>query len=464
MKSIIYRLKKGIRKGVLLTLVAILSLSTIPTPTYAAEDKYACDALYYSGNDVLFYNPCEDSCGAANQSGTLKGVDNVEKVWNFFASKGLTPEATAGIMGNFSQESYFDPAIKQGEILDAIPIEGDGTTGYGLAQWTYKSRQAGLFTRMKAVGLDKYLGQGWGAREKNREIPPDDIDKLLEVELTYAWEGDSTKVSDLKDKLNELTTVEGNNGTTVYFHNTYENSADDATQIQERVDDAKAILAKFGGGSTSGGGACAGNGQLGGVKTLEDAIPWALRFVSDTKAEYEGTHINPSGTEMNEGDNPKYVYNFGHGSGSYCWNAADCGQCVALSGWFVHKQTTSEFLFENGGYIVDNYKNRGLPTGTEPRPFSVFSVKSGGAGHTGVVLGVLENGEVITAEANWGSGGQVVVWQGNIQSRYAGNELTFAYFDDTLANEAKAVMDGQSGGSDTKKSTNPSRPINPGMF
>lgn len=429
-------------KGAFLTLLAIaLTISVIPFQQVNAQDAYACDELYYGQNDVLFYNPCEDVCASAEQMGTtLKGVDNTEKIWNFYASKGLEPVAIAGIMGNFSQESFFDPAIKQNETLKAIPLAGDGVTGYGLAQWTYKARQKLLFDQMYTAGVSKYLGQGWGAREINKDIPGADLDKLLEVQLNFSWDGDSTKIKDLADKLNSTTSVRGNDGSTVYFHNAYENSSDTAAEIQERVDDAEKILTKFGSLNAVNGGACLSNLQLGGVKTLQDAIPWAKKYVADTKTEYQGT-LNVNGTERNDGTNPIYVYLFGHGSGSYCWNAADCGQCVALSGWFVRKQTTDkEFLYQDGGYIVDRYENAGLPTGREPRPFSVFSAKSSSAGHTGVVLGVLENGDVITAEANWGSDGSVVVWQGNIQDRYAGKDLKFAYFDDRLANEAAAAM------------------------
>lgn len=426
-----------IKISVLVFVLSVGFLSVLPMSSVSAESTLACDELYYGANDVLFFNPCEDVCAAGTTANTLKGVDNVEKIWNFYAGKGLTPVAIAGIMGNFSQESTFDPAVKQDQTLKAIPLTGDGSTGYGIAQWTSQGRQAGLFKKMQEAGLAKYLDEGWGASEKNKEIPATDIDKLLEVELNYSWEGDSTPISSLAKDLNATSSVEGDGGSTVLFHNRFEVSADTASQIQERVVDALAIYQKFGGTSTAGGDACQSNLTLGGVQKLDDAIAWAKKYVEDTKTKYQGT-LNVNGSDRSDGTNPKFVYNFGHNSGSYCWNAADCGQCVALSGWFVSTQTKdSSFLYDNGGYIVDRYEAAGLPTGTSPRPFSIFSAKSSKAGHTGLVLGVLENGEVITAEANWGSDGSIVVWQGNIQSRYSGKDLKFAYFDDRLANDAE---------------------------
>ena len=85
--------------------------------------------------------------------------------------------------------------------------------------------------------------------------------------------------------------------------------------------------------------------------------------------------------------------------------------CVSFSYWFVsaftdasEKGATSSNLLGNGSYIADT----GLPgigwqNGNDPKPLSVF----GGAGssawsHTGVVVGTLEDGDVITIEAAYG--------------------------------------------------------------
>lgn len=426
-----------IRKIAFYLTAFVLALSIIPLsqPSTASAAETACDNLYYASNDVLFFNACEETCSEEGSSTAIKGVDNIEKIWNFYTSKGLTPVATAGIMGNFSQESEFDPAIKQNETSKTLPVTGDGVTGYGLAQWTFQARQAGLFKKMQEAGIGKYLESPWGPREKNREIPAEDIDKLLEVQLNYSWDGDTTTISSFADKINSFETVDGDNGSAVFFHAAYEGSSDNAEQIKERVADAKTILANFSNKASPSGEGC-GTGTLGGVSNLDDAVAWAKKYVSDTKEEYKDT-LDVSGTELSNGENPKFVYNFGHGSGSYCWNAADCGQCVALTGWFVTTQTTDkEFLYENGGAIVDRYEAAGLPTGREPKPFSIFSAKSSAAGHTGVVLGVLENGDVITAEANWDSNGSVGVWRGDIKKRFAGKDLKFAYFDDRLSGDA----------------------------
>ena len=52
--------------------------------------------------------------------------DNAKKIWAFFTSKGYSPAATAGILGNLWQESKFNPAAIQGN--------GQGPAA-GIAQW-----------------------------------------------------------------------------------------------------------------------------------------------------------------------------------------------------------------------------------------------------------------------------------------------------------------------------------------
>lgn len=52
--------------------------------------------------------------------------DNAKKIWAFFTSKGYSPAATAGILGNLWQESKFNPAAIQGN--------GKGPAA-GIAQW-----------------------------------------------------------------------------------------------------------------------------------------------------------------------------------------------------------------------------------------------------------------------------------------------------------------------------------------
>lgn len=409
--------------GVVLAFLFSSSVST--TFGLTSEQK----KLYQSGIFYFDIKTNEALCGGSSGQ-TVSGEGKAEIVWNFFTGKGLTPVATAGIMGNFNQESTgFDPARKQSSTTKAIPAGGDGTTGFGIAQWTSpKERQSGLFAKMKEAGLEKYHGAGWGHPEINKDMPLADIQKLLLIELDYAWEGDTTKVMDIADQLNAAQTTTGDSGSTVLFHKLFERSDDNASQIQERVDDATGFLGQYEG--TTGTSSCAG--ELGGVATMEDAIPWAMRFIEDTKAEYNGA-AKATATLIKDPKNQGSIMSlatFPDASSEFvCWGAYGCDECTTLSGWFVTKMTGYTYGGGNGGEVVGNLKAKGVPTGTEPRPFSVFSYDTGSFGHTGVVLGTLGNGMVITLENNWPTD-TLSIRQYDIKKDYPG--ATFAYVGDKL--------------------------------
>lgn len=409
-------------------------VALLPPPT-ALGLSSAQRNLYNSGIytfDIATDQATNAACGGS-ASATVSGSNNAEMIWNYLTgTRQLTPIAAAGIMGNFSQESGLDPAIKQNKTTRAIPDGGDGKTGFGLAQWTTPpQRQAGLFTKMREAGLQQYYGAGWGNPEKDKDMPIEDIKKLITIELDYAWEGDTTKIKDIAEQLKAAPSEKGDNGSTVLFHKLFERSADGAAQIQQRVTDASGFLQKYGG--TTGTTSCAG--ELGGVTKTEDAIPWAMKFIEDTKAKYDGaapatatqlpnpkTTPNGSGSIMN-------LATFPESTSFICWGAYGCDECVTLSGWFVTNMTGYTFGGGNGGDVVGNLKAKGVSTGSDPRPFSVFSYDTGSFGHTGVVLGVLGDGTAITLEDNWVSN-TVSIRQYDIKKSYP--NATFAYVADKL--------------------------------
>lgn len=376
-----------------------------------------------------FYGEEKDGVGAAETcglTGTSAGMSNKEQVWTYLARKGLKSIAIAGMMGNFKEENAsFDPATKQNYTTVAIPSSGDGITGYGIAQWTYKERQAKLFKKIDEAGLSKYYGEKYGNPDLNKElISKEDNDKLLLVELDFMWNDDTTPVKSLAEELNKKTSVAGDNGSTVFFHNTYENSDDNAAGIQERVDSAKEILAELGSNSC---------GTLGGVSSVEDAIPWADKFVEAISTRF-GAQTSPLRGGVAMGDGKSY-YSVADGTTCTFDTSMGCEQCTALSGWFVATMTEYTYAGGDGDAVVGNLDARGVPTGKDPKPFSVFSMTAGNVGnqygHTGVVLGVLENGDVITLENNWPSG-KVSIRQYNITKDYP--NVTFAYVGNKMKN------------------------------
>tara|TARA_R110000868_G_scaffold368852_1_gene631977 strand:- start:2043 stop:5867 length:3825 start_codon:yes stop_codon:yes gene_type:complete len=80
--------------------------------------------------------------GTAGGAGNINGAPGAvpSKVWDFFTGKGLAPHQVAGIMGNVSAESAFDP--------NAV---GDGGTSFGLFQH-HAGRGKGLLGAVGGVG------------------------------------------------------------------------------------------------------------------------------------------------------------------------------------------------------------------------------------------------------------------------------------------------------------------------
>lgn len=93
---------------------------------------------------------------------------------------GLTPVASAGIVGNGMIESNMDPTIIEGGgHANEIPV--NGTHGYGIFQYTSADRQQGLADFAKSLGISS------GSPEAQfqymlKELGPDGINKLNSFE------------------------------------------------------------------------------------------------------------------------------------------------------------------------------------------------------------------------------------------------------------------------------------------
>lgn len=110
---------------------------------------------------------------------SLKGSTNEEKIWNYLKANGLSDSGVAGLMGNLYAESGLIPTNLQNTYESKLRCTDDSYTaavdggtyrnfaedcaGYGLAQWTYRTRKAALLAYAQAEGksigdLDMQLG------------------------------------------------------------------------------------------------------------------------------------------------------------------------------------------------------------------------------------------------------------------------------------------------------------------
>ena len=74
--------------------------------------------------------------------------DNAENIWTYFRGKGLTEEATAGILGNLTQESYVNP----GQIGHNYSVT-DPYSPKGLMMWTTTGAIDQLYDYTSNLGL-----------------------------------------------------------------------------------------------------------------------------------------------------------------------------------------------------------------------------------------------------------------------------------------------------------------------
>jgi hypothetical protein len=206
-----------VHRVVYTTLIALLSVVGVGTKVFALDEQF------YSGNDILYYDPDGTLCASPSGSSTvITGNDNSEIIFKYLTGKGLTGEQAAGILGNLQQESGFNPAKIQGGAIapdDYTPVNG---VGFGLAQWTFNSRQRPL------VDLGKLSG---------RKITD------LQLQMDFLWQELTGPYASALSNLKNETTPER---AAYVFHRDYEGSADsEAFVLQVRGGNAKTLFEKY---------------------------------------------------------------------------------------------------------------------------------------------------------------------------------------------------------------------------
>lgn len=177
--------------------------------------------------------------GAGGGMGGLQGSGDVQsQVWQFFAGKGLKPHQIAGIMGNISQESAFNPLAV-----------GDAGQAYGLFQ--HNDRKGALFG---AIGGKQNLGN-------------------VQAQLDFAWRELMTSENGAYQRLMASKTVGEATGAFAGFERPRGWSAANPMGSDgwaNRLGAAEQAMAKFGATTTL------ATGQLGTMGTGFDKFGQAL--------------------------------------------------------------------------------------------------------------------------------------------------------------------------------------------
>lgn len=229
--------------------------------------------------------------------GSSGDVSGGKPIANFLSGKNISKEGIAGVIGNLSVESRLDPAtvqdgfgvsssdyvngIKSGSI-SRDQFANDGM-GFGLAQWTYPSRKAGLYD---------YLG-------------PENIDSMS-GQLEYLWKELTEGYPNVVKALQSISDV---GEATELFMNDFENPG--APNFDKRLADAQAAYNSYDKGTPFVPEDQPANIHKGEAIIPKDNNPFgdieemAKRFVIDETRQYVPSQLKPVFDILTKGSNKK---------------------------------------------------------------------------------------------------------------------------------------------------------------
>ena len=243
-------------------------------------------ASIFNGKQVDMY-ATTDTSTSTTTGGTvdISGSANTRQaVWDFFTGMGYSKEATAGIMGNFQQESGIDPKIIQG---------GGKGPAAGIAQWENYNKKSARWADLNNYAQSK--GKDWTDLQTQLEF----VHKELEGSAPDTYTASLLKKRGGIEKLKSLTNVKD---AVHMFEETFERAG--KPMWENRYKYANSIYNEFAG---------SGNAGAGGYATATSAesapsdgsIPssmngWAYYKQGDPKwqEDINGKKIGPSGCGM----------------------------------------------------------------------------------------------------------------------------------------------------------------------
>ena len=338
-------------------------------------------------------------CTCSTGIDTLSGGSNKEMVWDWLIKKGMSEIGAAGIMGNMSVESGFNPFRLQvaDENYDTLTSNDGYDKAFGLAQWDGGRRVevlkylANLDQSYKAF-IDKKYGEEAESYKFAEDEQPGITEKFIIAELDFLYKestGGGNRPTTWKSMLTATSPTDAANK----FEEVFEGSVRPAGGSQ--VGEAIKIYNEFKSGTSDPG-----------VYRTSDSTGCG----SD-----ENTTVSEEGG-LTESQAKKLVMNYGanvdndsaNTVGSAYWNLCNGGgsNCVTFSRFFINKfsESPAPSPMGNGKDVVQKLGESGVPTGNTPKPFAIFSWSNSTNGHTGVILGI--NGDTaIIGEASCSSVG-----------------------------------------------------------
>lgn len=291
---------KGLVKHSLLAMLALLVVCGQTTAVFAVDYQFAepeeTTNREKAHMNISFTGGGTEKAPSCSEAGavTLSGNSNLEKIFNYFVSKGLLAEQAAGIVGNIAVESGGDPENIQdpaGRTKDPSSI----TAGWGIIQWTPGSKIIELL------------------RTANITTPVYELSTQLEM---VWWHMNNTSPTGVNNMYREFQQIRDVETATIEFEDKVEGAG--TPNIEVRIERAKEALREFGGGGedTGGGGtsgpACMGDGGIASVEgftfplvTTQKAIKtnkrglWCYAKLTNCHHDYKAADLMiPTGTQV----------------------------------------------------------------------------------------------------------------------------------------------------------------------
>ena len=446
-------------KLILYVLSLLIAVSSVSIFSYSNTLAQECDTDFYSSNEIIFYNPCDDVCSTST---SLAGLNNKDYAGNTM----LTEAQLAAIEENRPAYEAASTAAKiPWQLLAAVHYRENKLDRNGKPitdpDRASDTKSDGPF---QIVGGNYRLGDDYSDEEfqaaandaalfilgKSGVTSIAETDTEIIKYTLFAYNGTAGVYKDQAKALG-FSEIEANNGEgSPYVMNKVDAKRDPATAAANTWGQIKSdggsigypanqdygafvIYALLAGVDTGEGGGCAvGGGLAEGGMTLEEAEALMAEYRALAQRERDGG--------MTDDEVLGFI-----GVPYQLINESSYGpfaNCTAFSQYFLKQFTDVDpIIADTMGCKVAKKLGAlgGLETGTIPKPYSVFSKgftttefdpEEGCVGHTGVVLGVdIASDTVIIGEAVWDAGLDRMVAKTMSYSELSSGSYIFASTD-----------------------------------
>ena len=151
--------------------LAVVSQSLFSSDKIEQEDGSSCswEVRVEEIEGIINIGSSTDNKEVIGETGALIGESAIQQIWNYLRSKGYGEVQTAGIMGNLAVESGYSSINLQNSFEKKLGMSDEQYTkkvdsgeyknfisdsaGYGLCQWTFKTRKENLYKFAKERGV-----------------------------------------------------------------------------------------------------------------------------------------------------------------------------------------------------------------------------------------------------------------------------------------------------------------------